>query len=31
LHSRVVWLAERLPNHWTRLYMDNLFNSEKLF
>ena len=31
LHSRVVWLAERLPNRWTRLYMDNLFNSEKLF
>lgn len=28
---RVVWLADRLPNRWTRLYMDNLFNSEKLF
>jgi hypothetical protein len=29
--TRVVWLADRLPNRWTRLYMDNLFNSEKLF
>ena len=28
---RVVWLAKRLPNQWGRLYMDNLFNSEKLF
>ena len=31
LACRVVWLAERLPNRWTRLYMDNLYNSEKLF
>jgi hypothetical protein len=29
--KRVIWLAERLPNLWTRIYMDNLFNSEKLF
>jgi hypothetical protein len=28
---RVVWLALRLPNEWTRIYMDNLFNSVKLF
>ena len=28
---RVVWLASRLPNEWTRIYMDNLFNSVKLF
>ena len=28
---RVVWLAQQLPNHWTRIYMDNLFNSQKLF
>jgi hypothetical protein len=28
---RVVWLALRLPNKWTRIYMDNLFNSVKLF
>ena len=28
---RVVWLAERLPNKWTRIFMDNLFNSQKLF
>jgi hypothetical protein len=28
---RVVWLAERLPNKWTRIFMDNLFNSHKLF
>ena len=28
---RVVWLASRLPNKWTRIYMDNLFNSQKLF
>jgi hypothetical protein len=27
----VVWLAERLPNKWTRIFMDNLFNSQKLF
>ncbi len=31
LASRVVWLARRLPNKWTRVYMDNLFNSVKLF
>jgi hypothetical protein len=29
--KRVVWLALRLPNQWTRIYMDNLFNSKKLF
>ena len=28
---RVVWLALRLPNMWSRIYMDNLFNSRKLF
>ena len=28
---RVVYLAERLPNKWTRVYMDNLFNSQKLY
>jgi hypothetical protein len=28
---RVVWLAEQLPNLWTRIFMDNLFNSQKLF
>jgi hypothetical protein len=28
---QVVWLAERLPNKWTRIFMDNLFNSQKLF
>jgi hypothetical protein len=28
---RVVWLASRLPNRWTRIYMDNLFNSQTLF
>jgi hypothetical protein len=28
---RVVWLALRLPNEWSRIYMDNLFNSRKLF
>jgi hypothetical protein len=28
---RVVWLASRLPNRWTRIYMDNLFNSRKLY
>jgi hypothetical protein len=27
----VVWLASRLPNRWTRIYMDNLFNSKKLY
>jgi hypothetical protein len=29
--KRVVWLALRLPNQWTRIFMDNLFNSKKLF
>jgi hypothetical protein len=29
--QRNVWLASRLPNEWTRIYMDNLFNSVKLF
>jgi hypothetical protein len=29
--KRVVWLALQLPNHRTRIYMDNLFNSHKLF
>ena len=28
---RVVWLAQRLPHDWTGIYMDNLFNSHKLF
>lgn len=28
---RVVWLVLTLPNDWTRIYMDNLFNSQKLF
>jgi hypothetical protein len=28
---RVVWLAQRLPNKFTRIYMDNLFNSVKLY
>jgi len=28
---RVVWLAQQLPNAWTEIYMDNLFNSRKLF
>ena len=28
---QVVWLAQRLPNKWTRIYMDNLFNSVKLY
>jgi hypothetical protein len=28
---QVIWLAQRLPNKWTRIYMDNLFNSVKLF
>ena len=28
---RVVWLAQQLPNEWTEIYMDNLFNSRKLF
>jgi hypothetical protein len=29
--KRVVWLALLLPNEWTRIYMDNLLNSKKLF
>ena len=29
--QRVVWLALRLPNLWSRIHMDNLFNSRKLF
>ncbi len=24
--KRVIWLAEQLPNTWTRIYMDDLFN-----
>jgi hypothetical protein len=28
---QVVWLASRLPNRWTQIYMDNFFNSQKLF
>ena len=28
---RVEWLALRLSNHWTSIFMDNLFNSRKLF
>ena len=28
---RVIWLMMQLPNKWTRVYMDNLFNSRKLF
>ncbi len=31
LACRVLWLARRLPNKWTRVYMDNLYNSVKLF
>ncbi len=27
----VIWLAKQLPNLWTCIYMDNLYNSEKLF
>ncbi len=27
----VVWLALHLPNAWSRIYMNNLFNSRKLF
>ena len=29
--TRVVWLALQLPNQWTRIFMDNLFNSRKLY
>jgi hypothetical protein len=28
---RGVWLALQLPNMWSRIYMDNHFNSRKLF
>jgi len=28
---RVVWLALQLSNKWTRIFMDNLFNSRRLF
>ena len=28
---RVVWLVEQLPNKWKMVYMDNHFNSYKLF
>jgi hypothetical protein len=28
---RVIWLMLQLPNLWTRVYMDNLFNSRKLY
>jgi hypothetical protein len=28
---RVLWLALCLPNMWSRICMDNLFNSRKLF
>ncbi len=28
---RVMWLASWLPNRWTQIYMDNLFNLQKLF
>jgi len=27
----VIWLALRLPNIWSRIFMDNLFNSRNLF
>jgi hypothetical protein len=29
--QRVIWLALRLPSLWSRIFMDNLFNSRKLF
>ena len=29
--QHVVWLALHLPNVWSRIFMDNLFNSRKLF
>jgi hypothetical protein len=29
--ARVIWLEQRLPNKWTRVFMDNLYNSVKLF
>jgi len=28
---RVVWLAQQLPNKWTEICMNNLFNSRKIF
>jgi hypothetical protein len=28
---RVIYLMMQLPNMWTRVYMDNLFNSRKLY
>jgi hypothetical protein len=28
---RVVWLTQRLPNFFARIYMDSLFNSVKLY
>ena len=28
---RVIWLAQQLPNSWSHIFMDNLFNSVKLF
>jgi hypothetical protein len=28
---RVVFLMEQLPHNWTHIFMDNLFNSRKLF
>ena len=31
MSHRVVWLAQQLLNYWTRIYMDNLFNSQKCF
>ena len=29
LHKRCVWLMRQLENDWTRIYMDNLYNSLK--
>jgi hypothetical protein len=29
--QKVLWLAKRLLNVWTKIAMDNLFNSTKLF
>jgi hypothetical protein len=28
---RVIYLMQQLPNIWTRVYMDNIFNSQKLY
>jgi hypothetical protein len=28
---RVIWLALQLPNSWSHVFMDKLFNSVKLF